>query len=48
MISHVDDTRIIGVIALVALTLFTFAGMVIASRVKTLCMTVVIVGICAV
>jgi amino acid transporter len=33
LINVVDNTRIIGVIALLFLTLFTFLGMVVASRV---------------
>ena len=48
MVNRVDDNRIIGVIVLVVLTLFTLLGMVIASRVKIVCMIVIIAGIFAV
>ncbi|OWA51104.1 Solute carrier family 12 member 2 [Hypsibius exemplaris] len=48
MLNVVDDTRIVGVIALVLLTLFTFCGMVVASRLKSFLLVVVVAGILAV
>ncbi|XP_055351604.1 solute carrier family 12 member 3-like isoform X2 [Paramacrobiotus metropolitanus] len=45
MINHLDDTRIISVMAIVVLTGFALLGMVIASRLKWLCLLLLLIGV---